>query len=168
MLGVVWGVTAACGSPGTVPPDEWAGSVCRAVRPWSAEIQRLQGAARRQIDGRSDARGTKTELITLFSGMAEATDVALGRIRGAGVPDVDDGDRIAGRFAAALGAARDSFTRGKEEVATLPTDDQARFYDGVSAAGKTMSRENGRAGRAFEDVSSPELDSAFEGVDACR
>lgn len=168
VAGLVLGLVAACGGDDAVPPETWAKSVCKAVKPWSAEIGRLQSATRQKITARSDIGQTKTELITLFGGMAQATDTALAKVREAGVPDVDDGRKIADQFVSALTAARDSFVKGKNAVAALPTDDQKVFYDGVLAAGDAMSQENAKAGQAFSDISSPELDKAFEEVPECR
>lgn len=168
VAGLVLGLVAACGGDDAVPPKEWARSVCTAVKPWSEEIARLQAETRKKITAKSDIGQTKTELITLFGGMAQATDTALRKVREAGEPDVDDGEKIAEQFVSALAAARDSFTKGKNAVAALPTDDQKVFYDGVLAAGDAMSQENAKASQAFSDISSPELDEAFDEVPECR
>jgi hypothetical protein len=106
--------------------------------------------------------------VTLFGGMADATDSALVKVRKAGVPDVKDGEKVADQFVRALTAARDSFATGKRAVEKLSTADQAAFYDGVVAAGDVMSKQNSKAGQAFGDLKSPELDKAFNEVPECR
>lgn len=168
VAGLVLGLLPACGGEDSVPPKTWAKSVCAAVKPWSAEIARLQEEARRKITAKADAVQTKTELITLFAGMAQATDTAAVKVREAGEPDVDDGGKIADQFVSALTTAHDSFVKGKDAVAGLPTDDAKLFYDGVVAAGNAMSQENAKASQAFSDISSPELDRAFNEVPECR
>ncbi|MDQ1647468.1 MAG: hypothetical protein QOJ50_3652 [Cryptosporangiaceae bacterium] len=159
----------ACSSGNTaVAPRAWAKSVCAAVRPWSAEIKKLQSQARKKISTRADVERSKGELITLFAGMQMATEGALKRVKDAGVPQVTGGRRIADQFVHALAAARDSFGTGMSAVQRLPTADQAAFYDGVVAAGDEMSKENNDAGRTFTKVTSPELDRAFNEVPECK
>ncbi|HEV2088581.1 MAG TPA: hypothetical protein VGR21_09740 [Cryptosporangiaceae bacterium] len=168
VLGMAGALGAACGGPETVTPEQWARSVCQAIKPWSAEIARLQQAAQTKITAKSDAAQTKTELIRLFGGMAQSTDVALGKVREAGVPDVESGEEVARQFVQALTAAKRSFATGKDAVAALPTDDPKVFYDGVVQAGAAMSRENANAGKAFTEISAPELDKAFDEVPECQ
>ncbi len=167
-VGMAGGLAVGCGGPETVAPEAWAKSVCQAIKPWGAEIAELQKSAQTKITAQSDATQTKTELIRLFGGMAQSTEVALGKVREAGVPDVETGDEVAKQFVAALTAAKKSFATGKDAVAALPTDDTKAFYDGVVRAGAAMSRENADAGRAFTDISAPELDKAFDEVPECR
>ena len=166
-VGVAVGLVAACGKPDAVAPKAWAKSVCQAVKPWSSDIRRLQGEARQKITAKSDATQTKTELITLFGGMSQSTDAALVKVRRAGVPDVDGGKKISDQFISALTAAGKSFTMGKDAVAALPTDNPTTFYNGVVKAGDQMSKENNKAGEAFSNISSPELDRAFNDVPEC-
>jgi hypothetical protein len=172
-LGAVATAVAATGCGGgaeeeQVPASVWARSVCAAVVPWTAEVERLQGEARRRISAKSDVEQSKAELVRLFGAMELASDSAVQRVKGAGVPEVRDGGRIAAQFVRALVAARDSFGAGMSAVQRLPTVDEAAFHDGVVAAGHTMSRENGTASQAFASVSSPELDDAFAEIPECR
>jgi hypothetical protein len=154
--------------PDEVPAATWAKSVCGAVKPWTAEIQRLQGEAQRKITARSSAAQTKTELVALFDGMERSTTDALTAVAKAGVPEVKDGARIADQFVEALTAARDSFAMGRQAVDGLSTADQDAFDKGVVAAGEVMRKENSKADQAFGKISSAELDKAFEEVPECN
>lgn len=151
-----------------VAPKTWAKSVCGALKPWTAEIQKLQGQAQQKITAKSNAEQTKSELVTLFGGMEKSTDTALSKVAKAGVPDVDGGARIADQFVQALSAARDSFGAGRQAVQKLSTADQQAFDTGVVAAGDVMRKENSKAGEAFGKISSPELDKALDEVPECR
>jgi hypothetical protein len=104
----------------------------------------------------------------LTSAVARRTVAALARLRKAGVPDVAEGQKISDQFVAALTAARDSFGTGRQSVEELSTADKAAFYEGVVAAGDAMSKENNKAGEAFGQIKSPELDKAFDEVPECR
>ena len=163
----------ACSEPepakaGPVEARAWASSICGAVKPWQTEIQRLQGEARQKITTKSDAVQTKVELVTLFGGMEKSTETALTKVADAGVPDVTDGDRIAGQFVQALTAARDSFDKGREAVEKLPTADKAVFDNGVVAVRDVMNKENAKAGEAIGQITSPELDKALESAPECK
>jgi hypothetical protein len=165
---VMLAALSACGDDVSVEPRAWAKSVCGAVRPWSAQIKKLQRQAREKITMHKDVEQAKGELVALFGGMQEATEGALDRVRKAGVPQVDHGEAIADEFVRALSSARDSFGTGMSAVQRLPTVDQNAFYDGVVAAGDAMSKENNEARKAFTKVTSPELDRAFDEVPECR
>ena len=70
----------ACGGsaePDPVAPIAWWKSVCGAVKPWSAEIGKLQGEAKQKVSNKSDAEASKTQLVTLFGG---STTLATGAI----------------------------------------------------------------------------------------
>lgn len=167
---VLVGVLAlsGCGGNGdTVAPEVWAKSVCGAVRPWAAEIQRLQQETQQRITTKSQVTTAKTELVTLFGNMQSVTDDAVMKVADAGVPDVDEGEKIAGQFVQALANARDSFGTGKKAVEDLPVTDQKAFYDGVVAIGEEMTAENRKAGEAFANLQSAELDKAFNEAPEC-
>jgi ABC-type glycerol-3-phosphate transport system substrate-binding protein len=150
-----------------VAPKTWAKSVCGALKPWTAEIQQLQGQAQQKITAKSNAAQTKTELVALFGGMEQSTSTVLTEVAKAGVPDVTDGDKIADQFVQVLTGARDSFATGREAVDKLGTADQAAFYNGVVAAGTEMSKEYGQTAEAFGEIKSPELDKALDEVPEC-
>jgi hypothetical protein len=153
---------------GPVNAQAWAKSVCGAVKPWQTEIQRLQGEARQKITTKSDAMQTKVELVTLFGGMEKSTGEALNKVAKAGVPDVTDGDKIAGQFVQALTAARDSFDKGRAAVEKLPTSDKAAFDNGVASVRDAMNTENTKAGDAIGKITSPELDKALNAAPECQ
>lgn len=150
-----------------VAPKTWAKSVCGALKPWSSEIQKMQGQAQQKITAKSDAAQTKTELLTLFGGMEKSTTTVLTEVAKAGVPDVKDGDKIADQFVQVLTGARDSFATGRDAVDRLATADQTAFYNGVVAAGNAMSAEYGKTASAFGEIQSPELDKALDEVPEC-
>jgi hypothetical protein len=159
---------SACGGEEPVAPGAWAKSVCKAVKPWSAEIQKLQTQTRDKLAKRSDAGQAKKELVTLFGGMEQATDSALAEMKEAGVPDVSGGQRIADGFVSALTSARNSFGVGRKAVEALPTADRKAFYDGVVAAGDVIRKENENASEPFRNIGSAELDKAFGDAPECR
>jgi len=163
----------ACSEPepakaGPVEAQAWASSICGAVKPWQTEIQRLQGEARQKITTESDAVQTKIELVSLFGGMEKSTATALSKVAKAGVPDVTDGDKIAGQFVQALTAARESFDKGRDAVEKLPTANKATFDTGVASVRDLMNQENTKAGEAIGQITSPELDKALETAPECK
>jgi len=169
------GAVAGCGrepegraAQPEVDPKAWATDVCGVVRPWTAEVRRLQEQATARLAAGGAPESTKRELVALFGSAEEASDAALRKVRGAGVPKVEDGRRIADQFVAALTSARDAFGKAKVALVALPTTDRATFTAGVAQVRRTMAQESAASSRALGDVRSPELDRAFAAVPECR
>jgi hypothetical protein len=159
--------TAACSSGGA-EPRAWAGSVCAALAPWRAEIAALTGRAQQQITPQTTPGQAKERLVALLGGVEAASETARGKVAAAGVPDVDDGDKIAGRFTASLVAARDAYAHARATVAALDPGDPKRFYDAVGAAFDKLNSEYSASALDTRNVGSTELQKAFAEVPECR
>ena len=158
---------AACGSDG-VPPKEWAKSVCLAVKPWSTQIEASVTQARTKITAGANPVQTKTELVTLFRGAEKASSDAIAKVKKAGVPAADKGAEVAAQFGEALEAAKANFGRAASRVEALPTTDRAAFFNGVVTVGDQLSKDNNASSAKLSDVSSKDLEKAFNDVPECR
>jgi hypothetical protein len=159
-------LVAGCGSG--VSATEWAGRVCAAVEPWRATIADLNAKTQRQMASATTPTETRDNLLALLTGGENASESARAAVVAAGVPDVDGGAEIAGRFAAALTRARDAYHHAGTDLAALPTADAASFYDGVVAVMARLGTEYAASGLDTSNVSSVKLRQAFDGVDQCR
>jgi len=170
-LGVMVGLylvalLAACS--GGTPPDEWAGEVCAALKPWRGKIDSLNASAQRSVSSATSPAQTRDGLLELLSGAESATESARNAVASAGTPDVDGGADVARRFEGALAGARDAYARARVDLQALPTQDADAFYDGVVAV-------VGRLGEAYASsaLDTTELDSqtlreAFDRAPQCR
>ncbi|GAA4218327.1 hypothetical protein [Actinocatenispora rupis] len=156
-----------CGSSG-VPPKTWAKRVCQAVKPWSATINDLTGRTQREMQDVTTPDAAKVSIVNLLDAEAKASDRARDKLLAAGVPDVDDGKKIAGEFSAALGSARDAYTTARNSISTLPTDDSSAFYRGVTTAIDKLNKQYDAGALDTDKVRSEQLQQAFDEVPECR
>lgn len=157
---------AGCG--GGVSATDWAGRVCAAVKPWRTQIAELNAKAQQQMATATTPGQTRDNLLALLTGGEDASESARAAVVAAGVPDVDGGADIAGRFAVALTRSRDAYHHARTDLAALPTADAATFYDGVVAVMDRLRTEYAASGLDTSNVDSVALRDAFDGVDQCR
>jgi hypothetical protein len=157
---------AAC-SNGT-PPDEWAGRVCAALKPWRSEIENLNATAQREVSAAGTPTQVRTELLRLLDGGRSATESARASVAAAGTPDVDGGAEVAGRFVGALAGTRDAYARARTDLEALPTADSKTFYDGVVAVMTRLTQDYARSGVDTGQLDSPALREAFDRAGQCR
>jgi hypothetical protein len=161
---------AGCGGGGSghVAPDNWAGSVCTALHPWRDQITALNAQAATQMAAATTPQQTRDNMLRLLDGARRASEQARAQVAAAGVPEVPDGERIAGRFVAALAAVRDAYRTAHDTVARLPTGNPKAFYDGVSRAVATLNTQYARAGVDTGRLASADLRASFSRAAACR
>ncbi|HEX5741624.1 MAG TPA: hypothetical protein VFY17_08750 [Pilimelia sp.] len=166
VLGALAVLSGGCaGRPSAVA---WATSVCQALSPWRAEIGALTQRAQEQMKVATTPRQAKENLLRMFGDASAASERARAAVTRAGVPDVDDGQAVALRFARTLERMRDAYDHARRTVDGLGTGAPERFYDGVAAAVTTLRREYDAGAMLTARVESPELRRAFDAAPPCR
>lgn len=159
-------VSAGCDTqPDSPDAVSWANSVCEALLPWMDEIDTLTGAASVAMTPDSSPGEAKNELLELLSGAADASREARDAVIAAGVPDVDNGQAIATRFADSLAGTRDAYQSAHDDLAALNAEEDG-FYDEVAL----VMAELVDAYAAVPQVAaldSDELREGFETAPAC-
>jgi hypothetical protein len=61
-----------------------------------------------------------------------------------------------------------AYAHARDDLAALPTQDAAVFYDGVTAAMNRLNREYAMSAVDPSRLDSPELRRAFDGAEQCR
>jgi len=158
---------AGCGSDG-VPAKTWATHVCQALKPWSGTITKLTRQTQTQMQKVSTPDAAKVTLIDLLDSETKATDKARDRLLAAGVPDVDDGKKIADQFTDALTSARNSYRTARDAIRKLPTTDAKTFYHGVRDAIDTLNTQYDAGALDTTQVHSEPLQKAFDEVPQCQ
>jgi predicted lipid-binding transport protein (Tim44 family) len=161
-------VAGLTGCVGAVAPREWAASVCTALRPWRAEIASLTVRAQQAMAAATTPAQTKQNLVEMLAGVQAASETARTRVVAAGTPDVDDGARIAARFAESLRAARDAYAHARTAVEGLDITDAKAFYAAVVAAFARLGDEYAGSSLDTTNLGSARLRRAFAEVPACR
>ncbi|MBO0871533.1 MAG: hypothetical protein J2P15_23525 [Micromonosporaceae bacterium] len=160
--------TGCGGGGGQVAPDTWAGSVCTALHPWRDQITSLNAQAASQMATATTPQQTRDNMLRLLDGARLASERARAQVAAAGVPDVPDGQQIAGRFVAALAAVRDAYRTAHDTVAGFSTREPKAFYDGVSRAVATLNTSYARAGVDTGRLASADLRASFARATPCR
>lgn len=158
---------AGCGSDG-VPAKTWATHVCQALKPWTSTVSKLTRQTQREMQQVTTPDAAKVTLLNLLDSEAKATDKARDRLLAAGVPDVDDGKKIADEFTAALTSARDSYRTARDAIRKLPTTNAKSFYDGVSSAIDKLNSQYDAGALDTSKVRSEPLQQAFDEVPECQ
>ncbi|WP_091668812.1 hypothetical protein [Micromonospora auratinigra] len=158
-------VLAGCGGPS---PRAWASSVCQALTPWRAEIDKLTSSTQQQMTAQTTPAQAKENLVRLFAGAERASESARSRIEEAGVPETDHGAEISAGFRASLSKMRDAYGRARDTIDGLDTAQAGPFYDGVRAAVDTLNKEYDASSLDTSKLNSPELKQAFDEVPECR
>jgi len=159
---------SACGGATGVEPKAWAKSVCTALRPWRDEIGALTKQVQQQMASATTPVQTKQNLLTLVTGAQTASDTALTKLKAAGTPAVEQGDRIAVQFANAVNGVRDAYAHARTAIEALNTGDAKAFYTAVAATFHTLDHEVSGSDLDTNKVGSVELRHAFDEVPECR
>ena len=166
LLAALTVMLAACGSGPA--PEAWAGQVCDALTPWRARIAELNTSAQQQVSAASTPAQTQASLVQLLAGGEGASETARAAVVAAGTPDVDGGDKVAGRFVESLAKARDAYAHAAADLRALSTADAAVFYDKVASVLATLNTEYASSGVDTAGLDSTELRNAFDKVDRCQ
>ncbi|TDC52341.1 hypothetical protein E1258_25195 [Micromonospora sp. KC207] len=156
----------ACG--GGPSPRAWAASVCEALTPWRAEINKLTSSTQQQMTAQTTPAQAKENLVRLFAGAENASETARRKVDEAGVPETEHGEEISARFQASLGKVRDAYGRARDTIDGLDTGEATAFYDGVRAAVGTLDKEYDASALDTSRLDSEELRQAFDEVPECR
>ena len=159
-------VVSGCG--GGPSPRAWAASVCEALTPWRAEINKLTSSTHQQMTAQTTPAQAKENLVRLFAGAEDASEDARRRISDAGVPETDHGDEISRGFRTSLEKIRDAYGRARDTIDRLGTAQPTAFYDGVQAAVDTLNKEYDASALDTSRLNSEELKQAFDEVPECR
>ena len=158
-------LVASCGGPS---PRAWAASVCEALTPWRAEINKLTSSTQQQMTAQTTPAQAKENLVRLFAGAEQASETARRKVEQAGVPETDHGEEISAGFRASLSKVRDAYGRARDTIDGLDTGEAKAFYDGVRAAVETLNKEYDASALDTGKLSSTELKQAFDEVPECR
>ncbi|GIH11559.1 hypothetical protein Rhe02_96260 [Rhizocola hellebori] len=160
------GLLAGCA--GGPPPRAWAASVCSTLTPWRAEINTLTSRAQQQTPQSTTPEQAKDNLVRMLEGARDASEKARSGVEAAGVPEVDDGAKIAAGMTESLTKVRDAYGKARDTVSGLPTAEPSAFYDGVSAAMVTLQAEYAASALDTSNLRSVELQAAFAEAPECH
>ncbi|BCY05189.1 hypothetical protein [Actinoplanes sp. L3-i22] len=157
---------AACSSGHNA--EAWAASVCTALAPWRSEISTLTTRTQQQMTTRTTPGQAKENLARLFDGARTSSETARAGVERAGVPDVDDGKRIAAAFVGSLAGMRDAYGTAHDGIESLATAPSSAFYTEVGKVVDRLNTEYEKSGLDTSRLDSVELKDAFESLPECQ
>ncbi|MFB9237024.1 hypothetical protein ACFFWC_15915 [Plantactinospora siamensis] len=169
LLAVLLPVALLLGACGSGPsPQAWAATVCQALTPWRAEINKLTSVSQQEMTARTTPAQAKENLVRLMGGAEQATETARKKIADAGVPDAEQGASVSHGFLNSLSAVRDAYGRARASIEGLRTDQSSTFYDGVQQTVERLTAEYKASSVDTTKLNSTELERAFNEVPECR
>jgi predicted lipid-binding transport protein (Tim44 family) len=127
----------------------------------------LTSRAQEQTPRSATPEQAKETLVRMLEGARDSSERARSKVEAAGVPEVEGGKDVATGMTESLRKIRDAYGRARDTIKALPTADTNAFYDGVSAAMKTLQEEYSASALDTSKLHSPELQQAFAEVPEC-
>lgn len=158
------GGTAGTGD-GTVSAEEYVAAVCTEITGWVEEVQARSEQVGQDVVSETTLEGQR-EVLAEFLDDVVADDHLAG-MRDAGVPDVEEGEEIAGTLVGVFEDARAILADASEGVDELPTDDAAAFQAAAEELGAGVQTALEGIGSSVTGLDSPELVTAAEDEPAC-
>jgi hypothetical protein len=149
------------------PPRAWAASVCSALTPWRSEITTFTTRAQEQTPHSATPEQAKETLLRMLEDARDSSERARSKVAAAGVPEVEGGKEVAAGMTESLRKVRDAYGKARDTIKDLPTADDNAFYEGVTAAMKTLQAEYAASALDTSKLHSPELQEAFAEVPEC-
>jgi hypothetical protein len=152
---------------GKVTAKAFAHSVCSAVLQWQADIQKRSGDVSTQLGTSPDAAKGKQVLGDFIDGIITDTDTVITKLKGAGTPDVDQGQTASDALVNAFQQVKTSLTGVRTSIDGLPTDDPVAFQQAATNLSTSISSSFDSVATSLKDVKVPALDDAFNADTAC-
>lgn len=164
---------AGCGGGGTktVGADAYAGSVCKALGTWQQHLGEASAILAQKTNTATSLRRVRAQFVAFFGGAIVETDKMLAAVADAGVPDVNDGDKVATGMVQALRRFRPILVAARAKARRLPVGNEERFTTKAQTLGATFRAEAADLGAIWETLgkrySAPELARAANADAAC-
>ena len=148
--------------------DEYAKSICTAASDWVEALQKESQDLSKDLGANASPAEGKKALQVFLRDSVSATDTFGKDIEAAGVPDADEGDKLADELSSAADEAKGVLKTAEEQANQLPTNDVAAFTREAGELGTTTQRALSEVGDAVENVESDELNKAFDEEQSCK
>jgi hypothetical protein len=154
----------------TVPPSEYAESICTSSRDWARQITELEAVYDQAIAGAPDLSTEKALEVDFVEDAIETTRSLVRRTGKAGTPDARRGKLVARIFTSGYRDVRQNLDDVLEAARDLPARDQAGFDAALNELDAALDDATDEFGETIEDASnefSRELRAAFMATPAC-
>jgi hypothetical protein len=161
-------LVACSGGSDKVDSDDYANGVCSSITSWLHAVQGRASTVGGAVTPATSPSEGRDILAKYLDAVVDDTRDMIDRIEAIGTPDVDGGDQISKRLITALQGTEATFEIARKQVDSLPTSSRDAFRHAAEALASAIRSHVSDVAKALADVSSSELDRAFQGSQACR
>jgi hypothetical protein len=158
---------SACGGSDRVSPTAYAHDSCTTLFVWLNAVQQHSNQISQALTPGATVKARRQALLDYVGTLVGETDTALEDLDHAGIPDVDDGARVAARLTGALEAVKTVLTNARSKLSDLPVDDAQAFGQAAAQVGASLQAGLRGVGSPIQGVTQPTLAAAFSREPAC-
>src|SRR4051794_26724693 len=167
------GGTSTASAPKAVGADVYSRSVCASLAAWKQHLQSASAVLmQRTNDPAMSLPKVRAQFVTFYGGAIAETDTMLVAVRQVGVPDVNEGSKVAAGLNTSLRRFRTLLVDATARARRLPVGDEARFTKEAQGLGTGFEMELAGLPRLWdflaERYKAPELAAAANAQPACR
>jgi hypothetical protein len=152
--------------------DVWAASVCGALGNWVKSLQAGSQDLSVALQNTKDLKTVKARFVSFLEDAEKSSGEMVEKVKGAGPPDVDQGEAIQEDLVTALTKVQQSFSNAVDRANELSTSSLESFSSGVGKLSQSVQDNLANTGNDFNSLSkryqSSELDDATDGEPACQ
>jgi len=160
-------LSGACGGGGKVSAGEYVAAICTEVTAWTGEVQSLSEDIGQNLSAGATPTEGQAALAKFLDDVVAATDDHLAGVKDAGVPDVENGEEIAGTLVGVFEDAKQILVDARAKVDELPTDDSTAFATAADELGGSVQSALEGVGGGLGTLESAELSRAAQEEPAC-
>jgi hypothetical protein len=157
----------------TVPPKQYAKSVCTAVRTWDTNAQASSTAVQRKSAGlANDFPKLKKVFVAYLATTEKGLKTVNDKLSDAGTPSTPQGTAAAKSLTTGFGKARAAVGHLKDDAQKLPTGNAVKAAAGVKTVTTKLDKALGALNSTFSNLSKHDpkhkLQKAFGATKACQ
>ena len=151
----------------TASADSYVSDMCTAISDMGTVISDGQDEIGQATDATPEE--ARDLLVSFFEDAGAAVESARGAIDDAGVPDVEDGEQVAGAISSAFAEMQTILEDGVSEAQELSTESIAEFNAAAQELGSTVETSGEQINESLQEVGdNEELSAAAQDSEACQ
>ncbi len=159
---------AACGgsSSSSVTPAAYVKSICQAIGPFEKDVTARSNAL--NFGSITSPTQGKAALQSFLGAIAADTDRAVSKLKSAGTPTVNNGQKISAAIVGAFTQLSNALGRASKSAGQLPTGSSTAFRTAAVTLGNTVRGSMNGIGAGLSGLKSPQLEAAAKKEPTCQ
>jgi hypothetical protein len=156
------------GDDGGEETEAWAREVCGQVGPQVQKIRDASAAITEASEGDETPKEVQEADSAAFKDISDAYAALAETVQQAGVPPVDNGERLRRDAVEELNDISDSYAELQDTIDGLDTSDQAEFAEGLTDIADRLSELGASGDEALRELQDGELGEAMAQERGCQ